>query len=95
MMTVNVYQSELSKEIPMEFVGKVKYSGETFGVDGLTNGVSYNVVRDKYNTLKIVDDSEEDYIYDLANPKPLDGSSKGGKFIIVDDPNGELTKYII
>ncbi len=70
------------------------YSGESFGVDGLTDGFVYNVVRDKYNTIKIVDDSEEDYIYNLKNPKPLDGSSPGGKFIIMDDPSGELAKYI-
>lgn len=95
MKTINVYQSELSKEIPLEYVGKVEYTGESFGVDSLTNNTIYNVVRDETDTIKVVDDSEEDYIYDLVNPKPLDGSSNGGKFIIVDDPYGELAKYII
>lgn len=57
MNTIEVYQSELNKKIPLEYIGKVKYIGETFGVDSLTNGEIYNVVYDKNNTIKIVDDS--------------------------------------
>lgn len=94
MKTINVFQCALGKEIPMEYVGKVKYSGESFGVDSLTNGEVYDVVRDETGMIKIVDDSEEDYIYDLVNPKPLNGTSPGGKFSIIDDPNKELEKYI-
>lgn len=95
MKTINVYQCVLDKKIPLEYVGKVKYVGESFGVESLTNGVTYNVVRDETGMIKIVDDSEEDYIYNLAHPKPLDGSSPGGKFSIIDDPNKELEKYIL
>ena len=95
MKTINVYQCVLDKKIPLEYVGKVKYAGESFGVGSLTNGVTYNVVRDETGMIKIVDDSEEDYIYNIAHPKPLDGSSPGGKFMIVDDPNGELEEYIL
>lgn len=95
MKTINVYQCVFDKEIPMEYVGKVKYSGESFGVDSLTDGEVYDVVRDETGMIKIVDDSEEDYIYDLVNPKPLNGSSPGGKFRIIDDPNKELGKYIL
>lgn len=94
MKTIDVFQSELNKKIPLEYIGKVKYVGESFGVDSLTDGDIYVVVRDENGTIKIVDDSEEDYIYNLNNPKPLDGSSEGGKFYIVDDPNGELVSYI-
>lgn len=94
MKTINVYQCVLDRSIPLEYVGQVKYVGETFGVESLTNGVVYNVVKDESGTIKIVDDSEEDYIYDLINPKPLDGSSTGGKFLIIDDPNGELIRAI-
>lgn len=54
----------------------------------------YDAVRDETGRIKIVDDSKEDYIYNLAHPKPLDGSSPGGKFRIIDDPNKELGKYI-
>ena len=94
MKIVDVFQSELNKKIPLEYIGKVKYVGESFGVDSLTDGYMYIVVRDKNGTIKIVDDSGEDYIYNLNNPKLLDGSSEGGKFYIVDDPNGELVCYI-
>ena len=41
-----------------------------------------------------MDDSEEDYIYDLENPKPMDGSSEGGQFYYLDDPNGILKNYM-
>lgn len=58
----------------------------------LTDGVIYNVVKDKYGALKVVDDSEEDYLYDFKNPRPADNSSIGGTFIIVDDPQEELKK---
>ncbi len=95
MKTINVYQCVLDRSIPLEYVGQVKYFGETFGVESLTNGVVYNVVKDETGMIKIVDDSEEDYIYDLVNPKPLNGSSQGGKFSVIDDPNEELEKYII
>ncbi|MFR2763270.1 MAG: hypothetical protein ACLTFU_15125 [Enterococcus avium] len=94
MKTINVYQCVLDRSIPLEYVGQVKYVGETFGVESLTNGIVYNVVKDEIGTIKIVDDSEEDYIYDLIHPKPLDGSSPGGKFCIIDDPNKELERYI-
>ena len=38
MKTIDVYQCELDKTIPLEYVGRVKYIGESFGVDSLTNG---------------------------------------------------------
>lgn len=94
MKTIDVFQCELNKTIPLEYVGKVKYVGESFGVDSLTNGTIYDVVKDNTGTIKIVDDSEEDYIYDLKNPQPSDGSSKGGKFYIIDDPNELLSDYL-
>lgn len=64
------------------------YIGESFGVDSLTNNREYLIVRDEHKPLKVVDDSEEDYIYDLENPKPMDGSFEGGQFYYLDDPNG-------
>lgn len=91
---IDVFQSELNKNIKLEYIGKLKYVGETFGVDGLTDGVTYNVVKDKYGTLKVVDDSGEDYIYDFVNPRPVDNSSKGGIFVVIDDPQEELKRVI-
>lgn len=94
MKTIKVYQSEYNKKIPLEYIGRVKYVGKTFGVDSLTNDKIYNVVYDKNRTIKIVDDSNEDYYYDLINPSPIDGSSDGGKFYIIEDLNGILSKII-
>lgn len=94
MKKILVYQCEIDKKIPMEYIGKVKYIGETFGVDSLTNGKTYDIVRDKYNYPKVVDDSGEDYIYTLQAPAPLDGSSKGGKFYYIDDPTGYLSEFM-
>lgn len=76
---------------------KVRYVGESFGVDSLTNGKVYEVLEvDKYlGALRVVDDSEEDYLYSPINPKPLAGNSPGGKFEIVeDDQKGSLKKAI-
>ena len=78
---IDVFQCELNNNIKLEYIGKLKYVGETFGVDGLTDGTIYNVVKDKYGTLKVVDDSGEDYIYNFINPRPTDNSSKGGVFL--------------
>lgn len=92
MATIDVYQCELDKKIPLEHIGKLKYVGESFGVDGLTNNRIYDVVYDEDGNIKIVDDSNEDYFYDLVNPRPLDGGSNGGKFYIVDDYKGILSE---
>lgn len=94
MKSIDVYQSETDKYISLEYIGKVKYIGESFGVDSLTNGGIYNIVYDKNRTIKVVDDSGEDYFYDLKNPRPLDNSSIGGKFEIVEDINNVLSMII-
>lgn len=92
-MKIMVYQSEFDKEIPLEFVGKVKYHGETF-LDGFTDGKIYSVVHQENGDLAVVDDSEEDYLYSFANPAPADGSSPGGIFEIISDDNGEIQREI-
>lgn len=92
MKTIDVFQCELNKTIPLEYIGSVKYIGESFGVDSLTNGYEYNIVKDGNGDIKVVDDSEEDYLYDLINPRPIDNSSPGGKFYYIDDPQDILKK---
>lgn len=91
-----VYQCETDEYIEMKPIGTLKYLGESFGVDGLTNGKEYAVVGidEDFGDLRIVDDSEEDYLYSMANPRPQDGSSPGGKWEIVEDYTGELSKFI-
>ncbi len=76
---------------------RVRYVGESFGIDGLTNGKVYNVIEvdEVSGALRVVDDSGEDYLYSPTNPKPLSGNSSGGKFEIVeDDEKGSLQKAI-
>ena len=72
---------------------KVKYIGESFGAVSLTNGKVYECLGFDNGMLRVIDDSKEDYLYSVVNPRPLDGSSKGGKWEIVeDDENNTLTK---
>ena len=75
---------------------KVKYIGQSFGVDSLTNGMIYECETDAFSGgLRVIDDSGEDYLYSPINPRPLDGSSSGGKWEIVeDDAKGSLAKMI-
>ena len=63
-MEIEVYQSDGDKYIKMKLLAKLKYVGESFGVEGLTNGKIYNCVDydAKTRLLSIVDDSEENYI---------------------------------
>ena len=63
---------------------KIKYVGESFGVDELTNGKIYYAIEDGNDMYRVVDDSEEDYLYDKINPRPTDDSSKGGKWEIIE-----------
>lgn len=72
---------------------KIRYVGESFGVDGLTDGKVYECLGPESGMLRVVDDSEEDYLYSIVNPRSTDGSSAGGKWEIVeDDEKGTLTK---
>lgn len=62
---------------------KIKYVGVSFGVDSLTDGKIYDAVEED-GMYRVIDDSDEDYLYSMQNPAPLDGSSPGGKWIIVE-----------
>lgn len=63
---------------------KLKYVGETFGVEGLTNGKVYDASDENEGMYRVIDDSGEDYLYSKVNPAPLDGSSPGGRWEIVE-----------
>lgn len=64
---------------------KLRYVGENFGVDGLTNGKIYEAWVEDDDYYRVIDDSGEDYLYSRRNPKPLDGSSLGGRWEIVGE----------
>ncbi len=88
MATIQVYQSELNKEIPLEYIGKVKYIGPNDPLSFIDGG-EYNIVLDENKDLKVVDETEEDYIYLLSEPNSL-----GGKFYYMEDPKGILKAYM-
>lgn len=62
---------------------KLRYIGESFGVDELTNGKIYEAT-DEGDFYRVIDDSGEDYLYSKVNPAPLDGSSPGGRWEIIE-----------
>ena len=62
---------------------KLKYIGPSFGVDSLTSGKIYEAVEDN-GMYRVIDDSEEDYLYSMENPAPSDGSSPGGRWEIIE-----------
>lgn len=62
---------------------KLKYVGESFGVDSLTNGKIYGAVEED-GMYRVIDDSGEDYLYSMENPVPLDGSSPGVRWETVE-----------
>lgn len=76
---------------------KVRYVGRSFGVDGLTNGKIYTVlcVDEITGWLRIIDDSDEDYLYFPKCPRPLTDTEAYGHFEIVeDDEEGSLNQAI-
>lgn len=74
---------------------KVKYVGESFGVDGLTNEEIYECLGEDNGMLRIINDSGEDYLYSISNPRPRDGSSKGGHWEIIEDDKNRALKEIM
>lgn len=71
---------------------KLRYIGESFGIDGLTDGNVYECLGIDDGMLRVVDDSEEDYLYSVVNPRSADASGKGGRWVVVeDDEKGTLT----
>lgn len=95
MKTIMVYQCELDKEIKMELYGRLRYIGKSFGVDGLTNNQVYDCVGVDSGMLRIVDDSEEDYLYPTARPKAAyDHEYEGGRWEVVEIYNDALRKEL-
>lgn len=63
---------------------KLRYVGESFYVEGLTDGRVYTAFDEDSDYYRIIDDSGEDYLYSKTNPAPMDGSSPGGIWEIVE-----------
>lgn len=60
---------------------KIKYIGESF--EDITDGKIYEATEEKFG-YRVIDDSGEDYLYSKENPAPLDGSSPGGRWEIIE-----------
>jgi len=74
---------------------KVKYVGETFYEGfGLTNNKVYDCISidEEDQMLEVIDDEDEATLYPIKNPRPIDKSSKGGEWIIIEDVDGLLNK---
>lgn len=100
MKTMMVYQSETGEDIEMEVIGLLKYVGNTI-LMALEDGKTYACVGiDELDYFRIVDDSGEDYMYPIDNPKPLDGYGVtelellGGEWEVIEDPSGILKEVI-
>lgn len=71
---------------------KLKYIGPSFGVESLTDGKVYICLGFEDGLLRIVDDSEEDYLYSVI-PGPWDDQTvRGRREVVEDDEDGTLTK---
>lgn len=94
-MKAKKYDIETNSYIEVEIIGKVRYIGKSFGVEGLTNGKVYNVIGIEDDMLRVIDDSEEDYLYSITKPACLTDVSLCGKWEIVEDnENKDLEKVI-
>ena len=51
----------------------------------LTHNKIYAVLAVERGWYRLIDDSGEDYLYPKINPAPLDGSSVGGRWEIVEE----------
>lgn len=74
---------------------KVRYVGISFGVEGLTNGKIYKCIGIENGMLRIIDDSNEDYLYSAIKPSSLENMELCGRWeIIEDNKNKDLEKLI-
>jgi len=74
---------------------KVRYIGKSFGVESLTDGKVYECIGIEDGMLRIIDDSQEDYLYSAIKPASLENMDLCGKWEIVEDnENKDLEKLI-
>lgn len=74
---------------------KVRYVGKSFGIEGLTDGKVYECIGIEDGMLRIIDDSEEDYLYSAIEPADLVNNELCGKWEIVEDNENQDLKKII
>ena len=89
-----LYEILFSAERVYNTIGKVKYVGKSFGVESLTDGNTYLVVGIERPFIRVIDDSEEDYLYSIIKPGSMEDPDLCGKWVVIDDPTNEIRKYI-
>ena len=89
-----LYDILYTSEKTFPSIGKVKYIGENFGVKSLTNGKTYDVINIELPFIRIIDDSNEDYLYSVYTPSSLENPTLCGKWEIVNDPKNILNNVI-
>lgn len=90
MSKIKVWSYDEDDYIEENSIGKVKYIGENF--EDIASDKIYDVISIEEGMLRVVDNEEMGYLYSITNPAPLDMSSKGGIWEIVEDETGELTQ---
>ena len=75
-------------------IGKLKYVGKSFGVASLTDGCVYDCLEVDLPFVRVIDDSGEDYLYSIFMPSDMEDLDLCGKWEIVEDKTGILSKYI-
>lgn len=71
-------------------IGKVRYVGKSFGVVSLTDGKEYDVIGIEHPFIRVVDDSNEDYLYSISKPGSMEDPDLCGEWVIVKDEKGIL-----
>jgi len=71
---------------------KLRYLVPSFGVDSLTDGKIYECLGLDAGLLRIVDDSDEDYLYSVIPGPMWDESIRGRWEVVEDDEEGTLAK---
>jgi len=94
-MKVKKYNTETNSYIEIETIGKVKYIGKSFGLEGLTDGKIYKVIGIENGMLRIIDDSEEDYLYSITRPACLTDISSYGRWEIVEDNENKWLEKLL
>lgn len=85
-VTIPKYNEEGSKIIgkeKKEVLAIVKFVGDTFF--SFVDGKNYYVIGYDGAYFRIIDESKEDYLYLIKNPRPLNKESWNGKFELVED----------
>ena len=62
---------------------KLRYIGPSFGIDSLTNGKIYEAIEED-GMYRVIDERGENYLYSMTNPAPMDGSSPGGWWEVIE-----------